>query len=75
MESFKNGIENEKEIIKAINGKSLKDLPDNFDELYTRFLKNEPISHIAKDCKEMSLSTLRLRLFERYELDKGKSVI
>lgn len=30
MESFKNGIENEKEIIKAINGKSLKDLPDNF---------------------------------------------
>ena len=56
-------------------GRPRKDLPDNFDELYTRFLKNEPISHIAKDCKEMSLSTLRLRLFERYELDKGKSVI
>lgn len=55
-------------------GRPRKKLPSNFDELYARFLKNEPISRLAKDCKEVSLSTLRLRLYEQYELDKNNSI-
>lgn len=51
-------------------GRPRKDLPSNFEELYARFCRNEPISRLAKDCKEVSLSTLRLRLYERQELDK-----
>lgn len=54
-------------------GRPRKELPDNFEELYQRFLKNEPINKIAKDCKEMSLSTLRLRFMERYDLDMANS--
>ena len=56
-------------------GRPRKSLPDNFDELYQRFLNNEPISRIAKDCPDMSLSTLRLRLMEKYELDIANSSI
>ena len=56
-------------------GRPRKSLPDNFDELYERFLNNEPISRIAKDCPDMSLSTLRLRLMEKYELDIANSSI
>lgn len=55
-------------------GRPRKKLPSNFDELYARFLKNEPINRLAKDCKEVSLSTLRLRLYEQYELDKNNSI-
>lgn len=52
-------------------GRPRKKLPSNFNDLYARFLKNEPISRLAKDCSEVSLSTLRLRLYEQYELDKN----
>ena len=52
-------------------GRPRKELPDNFEELYERFLKNEPINRLAKDCDGMSESTLRLRLYERLELDKS----
>lgn len=52
-------------------GRPRKELPDNFEELYERFLKNEPINRLAKDCRGMSESTLRLRLYERLELDKS----
>lgn len=52
-------------------GRPRKNLPDNFEELYARFCNNEPINKIAKDCKCMSKSTLRLRLHERQELDKS----
>nr|DAK07810.1 MAG TPA: Stationary phase protein 4 [Caudoviricetes sp.] len=34
----------------------------NFEELYQRFRKNEPITRLAKECPEISESTLRLRL-------------
>lgn len=46
-------------------GRPRRPLPDNFDELYERFLSNEPVSKLAKECKGMSESTLRLRLHER----------
>lgn len=46
-------------------GRPRRPLPDNFDELYERFLHNEPVSKLAKECKGMSESTLRLRLNER----------
>lgn len=48
-------------------GRPKKKLPDNFDELYARFRKSEPISRLVKECKGMSESTLRLRLYERLE--------
>ena len=51
-------------------GRLRKKLPSNFDELYARFRKNEPINRLAKDCKEISESTLRLRLYERLETEK-----
>lgn len=46
-------------------GRPRRPLPDNFDELYERFLHNEPVSKLAKECEGMSESTLRLRLNER----------
>lgn len=48
-------------------GRPRKPLPSNFDELYSRFRANEPINRLAKDCPEISESTLRLRLYERLE--------
>lgn len=50
-------------------GRPKKQLPENFEELYERFLKNEPVSRLARDCKGMSESTLRLRLQERLKQD------
>lgn len=51
-------------------GRPRKKLPDNFEELYQRFLKNEPITRLAKECPEISESTLRLRLSERQIEDR-----
>lgn len=52
-------------------GRPRKELPENFEELYERFCKNEPINRLAKECKEISESTLRLRLYERLEEDRN----
>lgn len=52
-------------------GRPRKALPRNFEELYQRYLKNEPITKLAKECKDISESTLRLRIYER--LKQGKS--
>lgn len=52
-------------------GRPRKSLPDNFEELYRRFRNDEPISRLAKDCKDISESTLRLRLYERLEMDNN----
>lgn len=46
-------------------GRPRRPLPANFDDLYERFLRNEPVSQLAKECEGMSESTLRLRLNER----------
>lgn len=46
-------------------GRPRKPLPDNFGELYERYLNNEPITQLALDCKGISESTLRLRIFDR----------
>lgn len=46
-------------------GRPRKPLPDNFDELYERYLNNEPITQLALDCKDISESTLRLRILDR----------
>lgn len=46
-------------------GRPRKPLPENFEELYQRYLRNEPISKLAKDCPQVSESTLRLRIYER----------
>lgn len=54
-------------------GRPKKPLPSNFEQLYERYLHNEPITRLAKDCPEMSESTLRLRIYERQELDKQNS--
>ena len=51
-------------------GRPRKKLPENFDELYERFKNNEPVNRLAKECSGISESTLRLRLYERYSLDK-----
>lgn len=51
-------------------GRPRKPLPSNFEDLYQRFRKNEPITRLAKECPEISESTLRLRLYERFDLDK-----
>ena len=53
-------------------GRPRKPLPSNFEELYQRFRKNEPITRLAKECPEISESTLRLRLQERFDLDKKR---
>lgn len=52
-------------------GRPRKQLPPNFDELYERFLHNEPIRRLARECPGVSESTLRLRLLERYNLDRN----
>lgn len=52
-------------------GRPKKALPENFEELYRRYLANEPVAKIAKDCPSMSESTLRLRLQEREKLDRS----
>ena len=51
-------------------GRPRKNLPDNFDELYERYLHNEPITRLAKECQGISESTLRLRIYERQEKDR-----
>lgn len=53
-------------------GRPKKELPENFEDLYQRFLKHESINKLAKDCKGMSASTLRLRLLDRYLIDNEK---
>ena len=53
-------------------GRPRKSLPDNFDELYERYLKNEPITRLAKEADGISESTLRLRLYERQEKELGR---
>lgn len=52
-------------------GRPRKALPSNFEELYARFRKNEPITRLAKEAPGISESTLRLRLYERYDLDES----
>lgn len=52
-------------------GHPRKQLPPNFDDLYARFLKSEPVGRLAKECAGMSESTLRLRLYERYEAEQA----
>lgn len=54
-------------------GRPRKNLPANFEELYTRFRDNEPIYRLAKECKGISESTLRLRLYERLDMEKRVS--
>lgn len=56
-------------------GRPRKQLPSNFENLYCRYLNNEPVDRLAKDCKELSKSTLRLRLQERQSKDKALGVI
>lgn len=46
-------------------GRPRKPLPDNFDELYKRYLNDEPISQLALECNGISESTLRLRILEK----------
>lgn len=53
-------------------GRPRKPLPSNFEDLYQRFRKNEPVSKLAKECLEVSESTLRLRLKERFNLDRKR---
>lgn len=52
-------------------GRPRKELPPNFDNLYERFLKNEPVGRLAKECDCMSESTLRNRLYERLEAEQA----
>lgn len=54
-------------------GHPRKKLPDNFDELYERFCRNEPVYRLAKECEGISESTLRLRLYERQEEEKANN--
>lgn len=56
-------------------GRPRKQLPSNFENLYCRYLNNEPVDRLARDCKELSKSTLRLRLQERQSKDKALGVI
>ena len=53
-------------------GRPRKQLPDNFDEIYERYLRNEPVTRLAKEVPTMSESTLRLRLYERQEQELGR---
>lgn len=53
-------------------GRPRKELPSNFEELYARFLNNEPITRLAKECQDISESTLRLRLYERLKQENEK---
>lgn len=56
-------------------GRPRKQLPSNFEDLYYRYLNNEPVDRLSKDCKGLSKSTLRLRLQERHSKDKVLGVI
>lgn len=56
-------------------GRPRKQLPSNFEDLYCRYLNNEPVDRLSKDCKGLSKSTLRLRLQERHSKDKALGVI
>lgn len=56
-------------------GRPRKQLPSNFEDLYSRYLNNEPVDRLSKDCKGLSKSTLRLRLQERHSKDKALGVI
>lgn len=56
-------------------GRPRKQLPPNFEDLYYRYLNNEPVDRLSKDCKGLSKSTLRLRLQERHSKDKALGVI
>ena len=38
-------------------GHPRKPLPENFDDLYHRYLRNEPIYRLAKECQDISEST------------------
>lgn len=53
-------------------GRPRKDLPDNFEELYERYMRNELVTKLAKECQGISESTLRLRLYERQAANKEK---
>lgn len=55
-------------------GRPKKKLPDNFEELYERYLRNEPITRLAKDCEGISESTLRLRIYERQSQDRSSGI-
>lgn len=50
-------------------GRPRKEPPSNFEDLYQRYLRSEPLSSLIQDCPGMSVSTLRLRLLERKALD------
>lgn len=55
-------------------GRPKKKLPDNFDDLYARYLKGEPMSNLSKECDTMSPTTLRQKFIDRYaEENKDKS--
>ncbi len=56
-------------------GRPRKQLPSNFEDLYYRYLNNESVDRLSKDCKGLSKSTLRLRLQERHSKDKALGVI
>lgn len=56
-------------------GRPRKDLPANFEELYERYRRNEPVSRLAKECPQISESTLRLRLAERLSLEKEDCLV
>lgn len=55
----------------TIFGRPRKPLPENFEEIYARFRKGESINKLSKETPAISTSTLRLRLYERYEQDEG----
>lgn len=46
-------------------GRPRKPLPDNFEQLFSRYLNGESIDQLTKDCPTLSKSTLRLRILER----------
>lgn len=55
----------------TIFGRPRKPLPENFEDIYARFRKGESINKLSKETPTISISTLRLRLYERYEQDEG----
>lgn len=55
----------------VIFGRPRKPLPDNFEELYQRYLNNESITQLAKECPQISKSTLRLRIYERQNMNNN----
>lgn len=55
-------------------GRPRKKLPDNFEELYERFKRNESITKLAKECRDISESTLRLRLYEKLQEEQVSTI-